>query len=353
MESVSLDILELILARLPVKSLLRFKSVSASWNDIISDKDFAIAHFRQSKNSSSSFYQHMFLFLSRPEKAFRLSKLEDDGLKPLSNDLEYCSDPGCHLEIGQCCDGLILVSSNIHGHYSIILWNPSARKNINLGFPFQSPCNFAYGITFDKMSKDYKIVVADMKAKQYAVFDNISHRWKELRSIVEITIEDDIKNFRLDDHMICLSKRVKDQRESETYDIEMIFFDTRDDKFYKFRYNTGASVENTYCLVDCSPSQFCMIIGDIDSDTCRVMVKKTDKEWMEFDGLRIPWVMLCEWRCKMYLNDNGSELIVISHGHFIVYNLIEGKSSMILKPDDSIGEYPLLGYSDNLFFSGF
>lgn len=47
--NVSYDILFFILVRLYVKSLLCFRSISISWSDIISDREFKKAHINQSK----------------------------------------------------------------------------------------------------------------------------------------------------------------------------------------------------------------------------------------------------------------------------------------------------------------
>ncbi|KAM3356987.1 hypothetical protein P3S68_023701 [Capsicum galapagoense] len=47
--NIPCDIIVCIVARLPVKSLLRIQSVSTSWNDIISDREFKKAQSVQSK----------------------------------------------------------------------------------------------------------------------------------------------------------------------------------------------------------------------------------------------------------------------------------------------------------------
>lgn len=45
------DVLIDILIALPIKSLLRFRSLSKSWNSVISDKDFISAYLAQAKPS--------------------------------------------------------------------------------------------------------------------------------------------------------------------------------------------------------------------------------------------------------------------------------------------------------------
>ncbi|KAL6563412.1 hypothetical protein OROGR_002371 [Orobanche gracilis] len=46
------EMIENILPRLPVKSLLRFKSVCKRWRDTISDPEFPQTHLRLSNNTT-------------------------------------------------------------------------------------------------------------------------------------------------------------------------------------------------------------------------------------------------------------------------------------------------------------
>ncbi|XP_051116127.1 homeobox-leucine zipper protein REVOLUTA-like [Andrographis paniculata] len=86
---------------------------------------------------------------------------------------------------------------------------------------------------------------------------------------MEIKDGDDIRSFLLDDH-ICLSKeQLEYQEETDSYNL--IIFDLRED------YSHG---------------QFCMLLGDVDSYECHVVWKKTSGEWIEFDDLLVPCLML-------------------------------------------------------------
>ncbi|XP_051116096.1 putative F-box protein At3g16210 [Andrographis paniculata] len=371
-ELVSADVVELILTRLPVKSLFRFKSVSKSWNQTISNRGFALAHLYQSRNNPSlPSYRNIFLVWSLHKEAYSLSKLtENDELKPL---LDLKS--GFSFEKEQCCcDGLMLVYSTVCTKSGITVWNPSARTYTDLGFPFPDRNPVTCGIGFDPLSKDYKIVALEWFNERYAVFNNSTRGWSELKS-PEITFEDDIKNFPFDGDMVYLHSWIDQQGESETasYNIEMHFYNLRDDKFYKFFYNTGrgSRTRTSYCLVDCSSTQFCVLLGDVHLDKCRIVWKKKGGEWVEVDDLPIPWTELwmgndymwyrrmASWRqrfSKMYVIDyNDRELMFTiqrpDNTCFIIYNLIEKKFRVVLKSDDVVYERPLIGYSDNLFFS--
>lgn len=57
------DVIYIILSRLPVKSLLRFKTVCKSWLSLISSRDFIKTHLSMSTNNPH--YAHHHLLLSR------------------------------------------------------------------------------------------------------------------------------------------------------------------------------------------------------------------------------------------------------------------------------------------------
>ncbi|XP_051116090.1 F-box protein At3g19470-like [Andrographis paniculata] len=372
-ELICADVFELILMRLPVKSLYRFKSVAKSWNhtisEAVSNRDFMLAHRRHSKIHSSS-KKNMFLALWSFDAALiSLSKLENNELKLLPVDLER---RGSFVGRVESCDGLILILWKSCAKRSIHLWNPSARKYTNLGTPFSYPRGtnsgnlFAYpyvftcGIGFDPISKDYKIVAANVSMKQYSVFNSKRRCWNESK-IMEITIADDIRSFSLDGH-ICLQEGYEKQEETNSYDIKLVLFNPRDNKFYQCVYNTGqgSSTATSYCLYACSHGQFCALIGDMNSDVCRVVWKKRSGEWSEFDGVAVPWTMYHKFddddlidglSIRMLFTDDDGELI-FSFGYrkVLVYSLIEKTSKLMVKPDGVVRGYPLIGYSDNLFF---
>ncbi|XP_051116100.1 putative F-box protein At1g32420 [Andrographis paniculata] len=353
------DLVELILMRLPVESLLRFKSVSKSWNDTISSREFALAHLHQSKNNpSSSSHRNMFLSQSlRNKNIYSLSRLMEN------NKWKRLPKYYFRLRNQSCCHGLMLAYSRSFSR--VIIWNPSARKYTDLGFPFQNRRQVECGIGFDPLSDDYKIVAHEPFTEpytlipstiRYTVFDNRNRRWNELKTTVMALMRGEMT-------------------EIDRYYIKINFFNIRDEKFYKIMYKTGRGSRTgstSYCLVDCSSTHFCMLIGDACHDKCRVGWKKTGGEWTEFDDLSIPWMELWmkstdtwdlrkvlrpENMCKMYLADydDDRELIfIICHRYktcFIIYNLTQKKCRVILKPKFMSSECLWMGHLDNLFFS--
>ncbi|XP_075086075.1 putative F-box protein At2g02030 [Nicotiana tabacum] len=110
---VPTDTIFSILTRLPVKSLLRFKSVSKPWNAIISDDEFTKIHHHQTKALGRKK-----LLVQRPTGYF-IRDLEnpqlilmEKQLFPLKR-LQQCAEIMCS------CDGLVLVKD--HKSYEYVL----------------------------------------------------------------------------------------------------------------------------------------------------------------------------------------------------------------------------------------
>ncbi|KAH6826927.1 hypothetical protein C2S53_009163, partial [Perilla frutescens var. hirtella] len=145
------EIIKEILRRLPVKTLLRFRSVSKPWRSLIDSKQFIKLHlhhsFRSNSNRTllvdSSQLYHVDL------DSFKQLEIGDTRIEP-------------HSVVGSC-DGLVLL---VPKSDDIALWNPSIRKLHKLPEQFPLPdcfldfeyvqCIFALG--YDTKSDDYKVV---------------------------------------------------------------------------------------------------------------------------------------------------------------------------------------------------
>ncbi|XP_074305714.1 F-box protein CPR1-like [Silene latifolia] len=125
-------IIQEILTRLPIKSVLRFKSVSKQWYATLSSSDFANAHLLKSPFSHPNapvnslfimgFENHCYLFSYNDEEI-------PDNYK--DNLVEITEFDGLEdrLTLTGCCNGLIClseVSSKCSKYF--ILWNPATRK---------------------------------------------------------------------------------------------------------------------------------------------------------------------------------------------------------------------------------
>ncbi|XP_075108748.1 F-box/kelch-repeat protein At3g06240-like [Nicotiana tabacum] len=156
-----------ILSRLSVKSLLRFKCVSESWNTLISEPYFKKMHINiHAKNQNSqkmliSQMSHNDIFFTFYSASLSSAQLVKDirrldwpsSSKPLDGRV-YC-----------CCDGLFFIGiwSKFEEQPSILLlWNPSTRESIILPRHLELlPEGYIYGMGYDSTSDDYKILRID------------------------------------------------------------------------------------------------------------------------------------------------------------------------------------------------
>ncbi|XP_074281088.1 F-box protein CPR1-like [Silene latifolia] len=130
-------IFEEILTRLPVESVLRFKSVSKQWYSTLSSSDFTNAHLLKSPLSHPSAPVNT-LFIMDLKNCYLFSYDDDndqisgnfkDNLVKLDLDFDIQED---YLELTGSCNGLIslgsMSNSNPASNEYFIIWNPATRK---------------------------------------------------------------------------------------------------------------------------------------------------------------------------------------------------------------------------------
>ncbi|GAB2298836.1 hypothetical protein Dimus_032913 [Dionaea muscipula] len=119
MASFPLDVIIDVLAKLPVKPLMRFKCVSRSWNNIISDPDFMKLHLKQSLETNS----HINLIIGSPLQFLYSLDLE-------SNQRTKLHEPFGGLKsspsIVGSCNGLLCLRYHDSDH-TLVLYNPATQ----------------------------------------------------------------------------------------------------------------------------------------------------------------------------------------------------------------------------------
>ncbi|XP_060206774.1 F-box protein CPR1-like isoform X2 [Lycium barbarum] len=151
------EIITEILTRLPVKSLLKFRSVSKSWLALISSPQFINTHLSLSKNKEDT--HHILISGSsgakRIFKECSISSLFYDSVTQVL-DLDFPIEN--RIDFTVSCNGLIFLADYIK--YSL-LWNPTTRKHKNLpDFKPRFKKNYyvIYGFGYDEFRDDYKVV---------------------------------------------------------------------------------------------------------------------------------------------------------------------------------------------------
>lgn len=182
MASLTQDIIEDILLRLPVKSLIRFKCVCKQWFSLITDPTFAKWHLAQATNDEKYMdRRRLSIFIyTRNQAAANVSpsvygRVVGNCNGMVCTDYEFNTsiytpvrrdvvvDTRFHLfgrRVVGSCDGLICV---VQGFNTFYLWNPSTREHKTLPRPtvVHAGRSFGgrliYGLGYDSSTDDYKM----------------------------------------------------------------------------------------------------------------------------------------------------------------------------------------------------
>ncbi|GER33013.1 F-box family protein [Striga asiatica] len=153
------DLAEVILIRLPVKTLKRFRGVESSWRALIDSEKFAKAHLKHSLTSNSN------RNIISGVLGFQWMGLDSlDGARSI--ELEYEYDKRHMHAVSNSINGLFVVTREPEPP---ILWNPFAREHkvlpkcpidFPLNFPLVSSCycDITHGFGYDSENDDYKLV---------------------------------------------------------------------------------------------------------------------------------------------------------------------------------------------------
>ncbi|CAL5434883.1 unnamed protein product [Camellia sinensis] len=159
------DVVNEILSRLPVKSLLRFKYVYRYWYTLIKSPDFISKHFNQENNNGRLLVQHYISDIDR----YAIALFPDETLAdipPLHENLGHLQSLKDIGNVVGPIDDIFLL--HIPGYYSnsdrMALWNPAMREfnRLHVLEPI-FPLNFhaltsVVGFGLDPLTRDYKII---------------------------------------------------------------------------------------------------------------------------------------------------------------------------------------------------
>lgn len=202
--SLTGDVIYEILLRLPVKSLLRFRSVSKSWYCYISSRDFIQMHRRQPVHEKLLRVSDRgprdiptISFFSLDPKITTV--VVDDEIDELGDfdsspdpsvvvvDLPFPCTPDDEVRVVGSCNGLLCVHFNRSS--SIILWNPATRKYKLLESPdcvsfYSDPFFPCIMLGFVPQTNDYKVIKLPSSSKnpKVWVYSLNSDSWEEIEA---------------------------------------------------------------------------------------------------------------------------------------------------------------------------
>ncbi|KAK9137553.1 hypothetical protein Sjap_008147 [Stephania japonica] len=166
------EIIECILSRLPVKSVVRFRCVSKSWLKLISDLDFIKTHLEQANLSND-----INIMLISDHIIYSVENVDGNLFFDPHHPFET---PIRVVKILGSCNGLLCINSDKE---VIWLWNPSTRErkklpDISIEFS-GSKISVSHGFGYDPITDDYKVV----RVHSYDGADNVRHSEAKVYSL--------------------------------------------------------------------------------------------------------------------------------------------------------------------------
>ncbi|GMI79453.1 hypothetical protein like AT3G23880 [Hibiscus trionum] len=146
-----------ILKRLPVKSLVRFRSVCKSWNTLFTHPCFISTHLQSSLSNNTPF---LLLNYRKNGKHHYFLHYDNDGVEELKQlqfpEFGYAAES----PVVGSCNGLICVLLHPFRDFHFLLWNPSIQKYISLPSANGIECQYInFGFGFDSRTNDYKLLI--------------------------------------------------------------------------------------------------------------------------------------------------------------------------------------------------
>ncbi|XP_074353013.1 F-box/kelch-repeat protein At3g23880-like [Apium graveolens] len=165
-------IIDEILTLLPIKSVVRFKSVSKSWLSLISSSRFIKKHNICSSLQNPNDYD---CFVADKEAS------RESHIAIVSRYKEIFKLPrDCYFLIGSV-NGLVCL---LRLPKRVSLWNPAIHQSIEFNLPQDKQGAYSrptlIGLGFDPVSNDYKVVVCNPSSDSCDVYSSNSNSWIQL-----------------------------------------------------------------------------------------------------------------------------------------------------------------------------
>ncbi|KAG6396682.1 hypothetical protein SASPL_142837 [Salvia splendens] len=155
------EIIQDILLRLPVKSLLKSRCVSKSWNSLISSSRFVKSHLKHSAENAD-FANHRIIFtLLNPTYTLKQCSVNSLMREPLvvAPNLDFPNlTPHSTVWVVGSCNGIICLAID---EDDVFLWNPATRKSKQLPsavVEMKPGFYYSWGFGYCELEGDYKVV---------------------------------------------------------------------------------------------------------------------------------------------------------------------------------------------------
>ncbi|XP_012833493.1 PREDICTED: F-box/kelch-repeat protein At3g23880-like [Erythranthe guttata] len=314
---IPLEIIEIILSKSSVKSLLRFKTVCKSWNILISDSVFIKNHLHQSK--TSNLHQNLFLLRNSSKSSvseeLSLVRFED----PKFQTVQLLKTPlGLDIVLSHC-DGVLLLTDSSYRQFG--LWNPSTRTQTTFRVPRKfGGCSKSYGLYHDPITGDFNVFV--ICTNYYRVFSCKNNAWTLKHEFAEDRYSCEPEVF-----VDGVFYWVKITRHITIYYYEITYFDPRDDKLKTLPEPENTDGTGSIYLVELKGRlcMYCNVGRNNDHTKVRFWMKEKGPEnnhWEEFITVEnVPTIIVfLEPQYCFMENKILIELRDPTRRRFVVYN---------------------------------
>ncbi|KAM3396572.1 hypothetical protein P3S68_000084 [Capsicum galapagoense] len=327
------EIITEILSRLPIKSLLKFRSVSKSWLALISSPEFIDTHLSLSANKEEMLHLLVLNDLNYGDKwCYRdvhVASLFNNSVTE-AVDLGYpVEDDSFQLRIEGCCNGLLLLSAHESIKY-LVLWNPTIRKHKNLPEfrPRRKGSYYrpVYGFGYDEVHHDYKVMGICYHYNANDSVDDVEIKVYSLRSDSWISIDycgetNFIKNNdgsyvdELDSPADLANGKLHWNMGREKKDI--VSFDIANEKWGKVEKPSSYGVGETEWFVRTMGSDLCVFTKYKETHFCIWVMKEygVKQSWMKKYTIRYPIGQ--NWYSPFFMSNKGEMLFSLPQPYII------------------------------------
>ncbi|KAL3642448.1 hypothetical protein CASFOL_013263 [Castilleja foliolosa] len=144
-----------ILSRLPVKTIIRFKSVCKSWYHLFSTPEFKKLHLNEPKKQFFIVHRHS-KHRSEPKNQFSIFNIESGKKSPTILEYPFAHAQNIYSYTLGCYNGLVCICRG----QEIVLWNPALKLSKTVPLKgYRHLKNVSLGFGYDAIGDDFKVVM--------------------------------------------------------------------------------------------------------------------------------------------------------------------------------------------------
>jgi F-box interacting protein len=367
--SLPQDLVDDILSRLPVKSLIRFKCVSKAWHALITSRQFATSHFQKSSQNPK-------VLVMIGHEDYHVRVVQSKALVISQNHVEFEPvDVGFPLRgttnIGRVhttlasCNGLVCVEffDQYTDTYEYLVWNPSTRSNRNIPrsttFDSSFDGSYSFGFGYDYSTHDYKLLrsyyneyESGFPKLEFEIFLLKTFTWRKINLDKDDNTYNSIcSKVPMKQHSTFFNGviywAVEPKSTPELMKPSIIYFDLAEEIFHEvsfpesLSYFTRGGYFKVLSELGILGEHLCLsVCTDQDFNNFSIQLWVMKKSWTWTRLATIPYQNSC--LRPIFLSNNNSEVLMLDTGikgdgvELIMYNLKENTNTTIFKPKPGI-----------------